>query len=427
MSARLSKLLRGAAVAVVALALLAALVAWLNVRGEAPLNATAGESAPADPEAIVRGAYLARAGNCMGCHTARGGEPYAGGRPLETPFGTVVAPNLTPDRDTGLGAWTAGEFWRALHNGRSRDGRLLYPAFPYPNYTLVTREDSDALFAYLQTLAPVARRNDAHALRFPYKLQASLAVWRALYFRPARLEPDPAKTAQWNRGSYLVQGLGHCVACHAPRNWMGATESAQALGGGLIPMQNWYAPPLAPGHGEAGAAPWSVDEIAQLLGTGFTLRGAAMGPMAEVVYGSTQHLGDADLRAMAVYLQSLPAASDAEAPAERAGAQTLKLGGKLYGDHCAACHGDAGQGAPGAYPALAGNRAATMASPNNLVKALLHGGFPPATQGNPRPYGMPPFKQLLSERDIAAVATYVRQSWGNQGSTVSELDVLRAR
>ena len=427
MSARLSKLLRAAALLAAVLALLAALVAWLNVRGESPLNAATGEPRPADAEAIVRGAYLARAGNCMGCHTARGGEPYAGGRPLETPFGTVVAPNITPDRDTGLGQWTADEFWRALHNGRSRDGRLLYPAFPYPNYTLVTREDSDALFAYLQTRAPVARRNQPHALRFPYGLQASLAVWRALYFRPTGFEPDKAQTAEWNRGSYLVQGLGHCVACHAPRNWLGATESEQALGGGLIPMQNWYAPPLAPGQGEAGAAPWSLEDIVQLLATGSTLRGTAMGPMAEVVHGSTQHLSDADLRAMAVYLQSLPRAPAVETPKERASTDQLKLGARLYGDHCAACHGDAGQGAPNAYPALAGNRAATMASPNNLIKSVLHGGFAPATQGNPRPYGMPPFKQLLSEREVAAVATYVRQSWGNQGSTVSELDVLRAR
>lgn len=427
MSARLSKLLRAAGLLAAVLALLSALVAWLNVRDEAPLNTAAGEAAPADPGAIVRGAYLARAGNCMGCHTARGGEPYAGGRAMETPFGTMVTPNITPDRDTGLGAWTADDFWRALHNGRSRDGRLLYPAFPYPNYTLVTREDSDALFAYLQTRAPVARRNEPHALRFPYNLQASLAVWRALYFRPTRFEPDKVQTAESNRGSYLVQGLGHCVACHAPRNWLGATDSAQALGGGLIPMQNWYAPPLAPAPGEAGAAPWSIEDITQLLGTGFTLRGAAMGPMAEVVHGSTQHLSDADLRAMAVYLQSLPPAPATASAVERASADQLKLGGKLYGDHCAACHGDAGQGAPGAYPALAGNRAATMASPNNLVKAVLHGGFPPATQGNPRPYGMPPFKQLLSEREVAAVATYVRQSWGNAASTVSELDVLRAR
>jgi mono/diheme cytochrome c family protein len=426
MSTPRGKLLRGGLLVLAALALLAGLVAWLNFRDEASPESPPGAAVAVDAEAIARGAYLARAGNCMGCHTERGGEPYAGGRALETPFGTVYGPNLTPDDATGLGAWTPAQFWRALHNGRSRDGRLLVPAFPYPNFTRVTREDSDALFAYLRSLAPVARRNRPHELRFPYNLQLSLAVWRALYFRPARFEPDQARSAEWNRGSYLVQGLGHCVACHSERNWLGAAGDGAELGGGLIPMQNWYAPSLALGR-EGGVGDWSTEDIVKLLGTGLSARGSAMGPMAEVVWSGTQHLSDADLRAMALYLQSLPAAPASDEPMVYASADRLRLGAKVYEDRCAACHGDAGQGAAGAYPALAGNRAATMASPNNFIKAVVHGGFPPATRGNPRPYGMPPFKQLLSEKEVAAVATYVRQSWGNQGTEVSELEVLRAR
>jgi len=177
-------LFRGIAAALAIVALLIALIAWLNLRGEEPLSADAAASASA--EQIARGAYLARAGNCMGCHTERGGPAYAGGRGVPTPFGTVYAPNLTPDKTSGLGEWTAAEFWRALHNGRSRDGRLLYPAFPYPNYTRVTRADSDAIFAYLRSLPAVAHTNRAHTLSFPFDRQAALAVWRALYFRPAQ-------------------------------------------------------------------------------------------------------------------------------------------------------------------------------------------------------------------------------------------------
>jgi mono/diheme cytochrome c family protein len=410
---------------VAVLALLAALVAWLNVRGEEPV-APGRSAAAVDADAMVRGAYLARAGNCLGCHTARGGAEYAGGRGIATPFGTVYAPNLTPDPETGLGAWSASEFRRALRHGRSRDGRLLYPAFPYPNYTLVTAEDADALYAFLQSLPPVRQPNRAHELRFPYNLQASLAVWRALFFRPQRHEPEAGRAADWNRGRYLVQGLGHCVACHGGRNWLGATSGGLELGGGQIPMLNWYAPSLAASR-EAGVGDWSSQDVVSLLETGLSPRGSAMGPMAEVVFGSTQHLSPQDLLAMATYLKTLPRSDEKAEPVAPANAEVMRVGGKIYEDRCAACHGDEGEGAAGKVPALAGNRAATMASPGNLVQAILLGGFPPATRGNPRPFGMPPFKQVLSEREVAQVATYVRQSWGNQAEAVSELDVLRAR
>jgi mono/diheme cytochrome c family protein len=402
---------------------LAGLVAWLNVRGEEPLPsvpvAVAGDAAT-----IARGAYLARAGNCMGCHSAQGGAEYAGGRGIETPFGTVYASNLTPDAETGLGRWSAAEFWRALHHGRSKDGRLLYPAFPYPEFTLVTRADSDALYAFLRSLPPVRQEARAHELRFPYGLQASLAVWRALYFRPARFEPEPQRSADWNRGSYLVRGLGHCVACHSGRNVLGATDGGPELGGGLIPMQGWYAPPLAVPSGAGGDA-WAAEVVA-LLKDGRGTHGSAMGPMAEVVYRSTRHLAEDDLRGMAAYLKTLPPAAAPE-PAEPADPEVLRQGRKLYAAQCASCHGERGEGQPGRYPALAGNRAVTLASPNNLVKVVLHGGFAPATAAHPRPYGMPPFAQSLSDAEIAAVATHVRQSWGNAAPAVSPAEVIRAR
>jgi mono/diheme cytochrome c family protein len=411
---------------VAALLVLAALVAWSNVQGEDPITADALSAAAADPATIARGAYLSRAGNCVACHTARGGAEYAGGRAVHTPFGALYAPNLTPDDATGIGKWSASEFWRAMHNGRSKDGRLLYPAFPYPSYTIVTREDSDALYAYLRSLPAVRQPDRPHDLRFPYKLQASLAVWRALYFRPSRLEPDTSRSSEWNRGRYLVRGLGHCIACHSGRNVLGATTGDIELGGGLIPMQNWYAPSLASSK-EAGVADWQTDEIVALLKTGVSPRASVMGPMAEVVYRSTQHLTMQDVQAMAVFLKELPQADIPRQSADAADADVMRLGEKIYRDRCASCHGDRGQGVPKIYPPLAGNRAVMLPSANNLVKAILHGGFAPTTAGNRRPFGMPPFSQVLSDAEVAAVATYVRQSWRNAAPAVSHLDAVRAR
>ena len=420
----------------------AALVVWvLNTRDEVDINLP--EVAVATTDAMVqRGAYLARAGNCMSCHTARGGEPYAGGRGIDTPFGAVYTSNLTPDEQTGIGSWTPAHFWRAMHNGRSKDGRLLTPAFPYTSYTQVTREDSDALFAYLKSIPAVAQTNKPHDLRFPYDSQAALAVWRALYFKPGVYQPDGTRTAEWNRGAYLVNGLGHCSACHSARNALGATAGLN-LAGGLIPLQNWYAPSLVSPH-EAGVGDWDRQDIVSLLKNGVSLRASVAGPMTEVVLGSTQYLNNEDLGAMAQYLKELPAQSG---PADKSGDINLmskmpvsqenrsseainpvaERGAKLYEQHCAQCHGDKGQGVANAYPTLAGNRAVLMPQTVNLVQIVLNGGYAPATQGNPRPYGMPPFVLVLDDSDIAALLTHIRTSWGNQASAVSPLDVNRIR
>lgn len=407
-------------------AVLATAVPVLNRLDEAPLDATPPSAALADAATIARGAYLARAGNCAGCHTARGGAAYAGGRGIDTPFGTVYAGNLTPDRETGLGDWSADAFWRALHNGRAKDGRLLYPAFPYPNYTRVTREDADALYAYLRSLAPVRQPNRPHALRFPYDSQAALAVWRALFFRPARFEPEAGRSEAWNRGSYLVRGLGHCEACHAERNWLGATTGGLELGGGLIPMQGWYAPSLA-APAEAGVQDWSEDDVVALLGGGVAPRGTVMGPMAEVVMRSTQYLSREDLRAMAVFLQSLPRAEAGAPSAAAPQGAAMRRGEDLYRNHCAICHGARGEGAGRLYASLAGNRAVVLARPHNVLKAIFHGGFTPATATNPQPFGMPPFAQVLSDAEVADVATYIRNAWGQAAPAVTALDVLSAR
>lgn len=369
-----------------------------------------------------RGAYLAQVGNCAGCHTVRGGKPYAGGMGIDTPFGAVYASNLTPDVTTGIGNWTRLDFWRAMHHGKSKDSRLLYPAFPYTSYTLVTRDDSDALFAYLKSLPAVSQPNTPHAVRFPYNTQAALAVWRGLYFKPADYTANAQATPEWNRGAYLVNSLGHCSACHAARNALGATDGLN-LAGGLIPLQNWYAPSLVSTQ-EASVADWPLQDIRALFKKGVSPQASANGPMAEVVFGSTQHWTDSDLNAMAVYLKALPVTPASQ---QEAKAGATPRGAKLYDRHCAQCHGDNGQGVANAYPSLAGNRAVLMRQKANLVQIVLNGGYAPATAGNPRPYGMPPFVLDLTDADIADVLTHIRSSWGNQANAVSELEVNRIR
>jgi mono/diheme cytochrome c family protein len=408
----------------VVVAALVALVYALNVRDEARTRADLPFAPTA--EQVRSGGYLALAGDCVACHTARGGAPYAGGRAIDTPFGRVYSTNLTPDPHTGLGSWSSDDFWRALHNGRSKDGRLLYPAFPYPSFTQVSRTDADAMFAYLRTLPAVEQPNRAHELRFPYDNAVALAIWRALFFRPGVFEPDAGRTAEWNRGAYLVRGLGHCDACHAGRNVLGAVSHSLELGGALIPAQNWYAPPLAAGSA-GGVADWHPADLIELLRSGISRSGSVMGPMAEVVYRSTQHIEDADLRAIATYLASLrrPAA-----PPRAAGSRseaTMTRGARIYGDHCADCHGREGEGAFPAYPPLAGNRTVVADPPSNPIHAVVNGGYAPATRANPRPYGMPPFVHVLSEAQIADVLTYIRGAWGNDAPAVTPFDVQRYR
>ncbi len=433
--APLLKLLAWLALAI-ATVVLAAL--WLlNTRDETrviPIT-TGSVAEAASPAVLARGDYLTRAGNCMTCHTSRGGTPFAGGRGIETPFGTVFSSNLTPDAKTGLGTWSQDDFWRALHNGRSQSGRLLYPAFPYTSYTQVSRADADAMHAYLQSLPPASVPAEAHTLRWPFNTQIALAVWRALYFSPGTFEPEAQQSADWNRGAYLVRGLGHCAACHSARDSLGGSSQLN-LAGGLIPMQNWYAPALTE-NAEAGVSEWPVDKVVTLLKTGVVPGASVLGPMAEVVRQSTQHLNDDDLRGMAVFLKSLPPTLHAEAAlptaargpkaAAVATSPSARAGAKLYENNCAQCHGVAGQGVAGAYPALAGNRAVTMASTANLVQIILNGGYAPATAGNPRPFGMPPFMLVLSDTEVASLLTFLRSAWGNQASQVTSFDVNRSR
>jgi mono/diheme cytochrome c family protein len=399
----------------------------------ASVSAFAQEVHPHTPATqIERGKYLAQAGDCIACHTVPGTKFFSGNRPMPTPFGTLYSPNITPDSETGIGKWTASDFYKMMHTGRSRDGSLLYPAMPFASYTKITREDSDAIFAYLRSVTPVRQPNRPHELRFPYNNRSLLIGWRTLYFTEGEYQPDKSKAVEWNRGAYLVQGLGHCAMCHTPINALGGSSAAQAFQGGLIPLQNWYAPSLT-SNKEAGLGDWKIKDIMDLLQIGVSNRGAVYGPMAEVTYNSLQYMNDDDIRAMAVYLKSLPV-NDSSTPDPGNAAlaadatQMFSEGKRIYDARCATCHAVDGKGKLPHYPPLANNQSIEMISAVNPIRMVLNGGYPPGTKKNPMPYGMPPFAQSLSDLEVASVVTYIRTAWGNRGGPVTprEANALRS-
>ena len=370
---------------------------------------------------VQRGEYLARAGDCISCHTAKGGAPYAGGLRMDTPFGYLLAPNITPDAETGIGTWTAADFYRALHDGVNKRGQDMYPVMPYDFYTKVTREDSDAIYAYLRSVPPVRNAVDVNHLRFPFDLRWSMVAWRELYFDAGTYQPDPTKSAAWNRGAYLVEGLGHCSACHSPRNVMGAIEQDKAFTGATV--DGWFALNLT-GNMKTGLGDWTVDQIATYLKTGAVKgKSTTLGPMAEAVHNSLAYMTDADLKAMAEYLKALPANSALRTGYPEAD-PTRQAGAKLYVDNCMACHQSKGRGIPGVFPPLAGNGVIVAPSPNDIIKVVL-GGIP-ARNGY---IAMPEFASRLTDQQIADIANYVRTSWGNAtvpNATAQTVKGLRA-
>jgi len=414
--------------ALVVLAVVGAVAMYLMLPGELPRSKHP-QAANKTTEVITRGEYLARAGDCVACHTSPGAKEFAGGRVMPTPFGNMYVPNITPDEETGIGAWTADEFYRMMHNGVSRDGTLLYPVMPFASYTKVTREDSDAIYAYLMSVPPAKQKNRTHELRFPFNNRELLVGWRTLYFKEGEYKPEPSQSEQWNRGAYLVQGLGHCAMCHTQVNVLGGSSQSKEFEGGMIPNQNWYAPSLTSNR-EAGLGNWSMQDIKDLLQTGVSHRSTVYGPMAEVTYNSLQYLNDVDIEAMAVYLKSLPQ-RDAEPPpssqARLVAPNVMELGRKVYEKQCAMCHGTEGKGSPPGLPPLAGNQSITMLSPVNSIRMVLNGGYAPGTKKNPRPYGMPPFNHILNDEEAAAVVTYIRVAWDNSGTPVVPAQVNELR
>jgi mono/diheme cytochrome c family protein len=380
---------------------------------------------PAESQAtqVQRGEYLARAGDCISCHTASRGQALAGGGRLDTPFGYMLTPNITPDPATGIGLWSASDFYRALHMGVNRAGEDMYPTMPYDFYTKVTRADSNAIFAYLRTLNPVVSQIEVNHLHFPFDERWTMGGWRELYFTEAAFRPSPDKSPAWNRGAYLVEGLGHCSACHSPRNVLGAVERNKQFEGAVI--DGWFALDLSEDIA-TGLGSWSVDDIATYLKTGaLTGKTTAIGPMAEVVHNSLQYLTDADLRAIAAYLKAIPPDSRLRTGRSRPDVTRMQ-GANLYIDHCVACHQSTGRGILGVFPPLAGNGVVLASDPANILKIILL-GIPPRSGL----VAMPSFAGTMRDQQIAELANYLRTSWGNKaapdatGAMVEALRILK--
>lgn len=379
----------------------------------------------ADPseELIARGKALVTAGDCTSCHTGDPAKPFAGGKRIDTPFGAIYSPNITPDRNTGIGAWSEQDFYSALRFGVAPDGSRYYPAFPYPNFTRLTREDILAIRAYLATLAPVANKAPPPKLAFPLNFRVLMRAWNFLFFRPGILEPDQQKGTDWNRGRYLVEGLGHCGACHTPKNFFGADKRGQRYAGGRV--DGFFAPRLD-AAARSGLRSWSVEDVVEYLQSGRNAKSHAGGLMAEVIVNSTSKMSDADVRGIAVYLKSLPpgpAEPDEPAPTDA----ELKVGKEVYSHNCIACHEVDGSSAPRVYPPLNGNALLQSADPSSTLRVILDGAQTVTTPRAPNPGSMPAYAKQLSDQQIADVTNYIRNSWGNAAPLVTADDVAKAR
>ena len=393
----------------------------------------------ADPAQVKQGEYLARAGDCVACHTAKGGEPFAGGLPMATPIGTIYSTNITPDK-TGIGNYSYEDFERAVRQGIGKGGSTLYPAMPYPSYARVSDEDMRALYAYfMHGVAPVVQENKDSDIPWPLSMRWPLAIWRGLFapevnpFAAAGQDPTLA------RGAYLVEGLGHCGACHTPRALTMQEKALDAADGpeylsGSAPLEGWIAKNLRGDHKD-GLGSWSEAQIVAFLKTGRSERSAVFGGMSDVVEHSMQYMTDADLTAIARYLKSLPPVNPDDKPfrEDRQVAGALwkgddgKTGAALYVDNCAACHRTDGKGYARVFPALAGNPVLQSADATSLIHIVLDGSTLPATATAPSTFSMPGFAWRLSDQQVAEVVNFIRSSWGNQAEPVDAGQVKALR
>lgn len=399
----------------------------------ASLAATSTAFANAGDDVMERGEYLVRAGNCVSCHTTPGGKVFAGGVPFPTDFGTIYSTNITPDRATGIGGWTLEQFSAAMRKGVRPDGTHLYPAFPYPNFTKLTDEDVQTLYQYFMGLRPVEAPATPNTMKFPFGQRSLMGAWKSMFFEEGQYQPDPAKSEQWNRGAYLVQGLAHCGACHTPRNLLGAEKMDKAFWGGVLRevMDERdvarAAPDLTPAPHGLGA--WSEQDIADYLKTGASSRTRLQGTMNEVILNSTRHLTVEDNQAMAAYLKSLPPSERSPAKPD---AKLMELGSKQYDIHCGSCHLPTGLGSDDTGPPLAGSTLAQAPDPSSLIDLVLRGARvpveAPSAEWRARPWqSMTPFAQKLSDEQAAALLTYVRNAWGNSAPAVRPADIDRLR
>ena len=413
--------------------LLLALMCAMGAAGAA--TAAAAEAAAPPPTQqdfalIERGRYLSLVADCAACHTdPKGGRPFAGGRAIDTPFGSVLAPNITPDRETGIGGWSDAQFDAALRQGKMPDGKDLYPGMPYVYYSRMSRADVLAVRAYLNTVEPVHHDVVSDQLPFPFNVRAIMGVWNSLYFKPGEFQPVPTQSAQWNRGAYLVQGPGHCAACHTPKNALGGDQTGRRLEGYAI--DGWFGPNIT-NDAERGLARWSVEDVVEYLAKGHNRWEAAAGPMAEEIADSSSRMRESDLRAIALYLKDQPGrsagreASTGEAPLSARDPEMV-AGAAIYRDLCSACHQSDGRGVPYLIPSLAGSSAIASRDGTTLVRLVLEGARSVATDAEPTAPAMPGFGSQLSDEQAACVLTYIRNSWSHAAPAVAASEVHSAR
>ncbi len=405
--------------------------------------ATSAMAQAAPDELVQRGAYLAHAGDCIACHTAPDGKPYSGGVPINTPIGMIYSTNITPDLETGIGKYSMDEFVRAMREGVANDGQHLYPAMPYTSFTRLSKEDLTALYAYfMHGVEPVHKQNHETKLSWPLSMRSLMALWNDLYLKKGEYAADPNKSASWNRGAYLVQGLGHCGGCHTPRG-VGGQELADSEKGGSkflagATLDDWHASSLN-GDLDTGLHAWSKEELAEFLKTARTARVAAFGMMAGVVGMSTQYLTDNDLMGIAEYLKSMPPsednAADSAVQANAVSAATIALragdismrGSRVYLDNCGACHGSDGAGATRTFPHLTKNEEVNSKDPTSMIHIVLGGSAMPSTQTAPSALAMPDFGWRLSDAEVADALSFIRGNWGNHSAAVSSDEIGRLR
>ncbi|HEX5213008.1 MAG TPA: c-type cytochrome [Pseudolabrys sp.] len=373
---------------------------------------------------VERGRYLATAADCTACHTVPGsGKPFAGGRPIETPFGSIASANITPDESTGIGAWTDGQFENAVRKGIRPDGSRLYPAMPFNAYTKMSHDDVVAIHAYLKTIPAVHNPVVSDTLPFPFNIRAGMRAWDELYFNEGEFKPDPQKSAEWNRGAFLVQGPGHCGACHTPKSFLGGDKTSEYLHGSQL--QGWVTPNIT-NDDTVGLGTWSVDDIATYLHTGHNRITAATGPMAEEIEDSSSKMTGSDVKAIATYLKSLPGDSKTVAPV-KADDPMMKAGQAIFRDQCSACHAIDGKGVAQLFPSLADSAMLRARDPRSAIRLVLRGARSAATKAEPTAPGMPSFGRQLDDDQIAAVLTYARNAWGRPAAAVTADDVGEAR
>jgi mono/diheme cytochrome c family protein len=379
--------------------------------------------AGAGNDQVARGRYLVGLGDCVACHTRQGGERFSGGRPVATPFGTLLSANITPDPETGIGDWTADQFYRALHEGIDDEGKHLYPAFPYNYYTGITREDSDAMFAYLRSVPAVRHDFERNKLSFPFNQRWLLTFWNWMFLHKGPYRADPAKSVQWNRGAYLVQTLGHCGACHTPMNFLGAPKQGESFRGGHF-APGWFAPDITANR-RTGVGGWTDQALLTFLREGTNVHSAAAGEMGEVVAFSTSQMNDADLQAVVAYLRSVPASPDAQV--KQADATAMNEGKAIWEDSCSACHRMDASGVPRFFPPLKADANVQQSDPTTVLHYILGGTRKTPTDRAPTPLSMPAYDWKLDDQQVAAVATYVRNSWGNAAAPVTADEVAKLR